>query len=270
MKALRKYLKNREDAINSILEKDRRSYRPSTFHKLRVEIKKLNAFFDLINGCSKDFKRRKTFKPFKLIFRQAGKVRELQVEEAVLKKYSPNNLLKDYRKSLMKLRLKEREVFFSIANNKFTTALKKSYREIVPFLTKTDKKKVSSYLEKKRKKIEEIVSQNTLQAPQIHALRKRLKEFDYNRNSLDLEKQNRTLPKKGVLPELLGKWHDDQVIIRHLKKAIEATGVINPNEVRELKKIETKIFANSKVLFNNIKIALTASDFFRGENKIKK
>ena len=39
-----------------------------------VEIKKLNALFELINFCDKDFKRKKTFKPIKEIFQQAGAV----------------------------------------------------------------------------------------------------------------------------------------------------------------------------------------------------
>ena len=93
MKAPTKYLKKREDAINFLLEKPTRAYTIDTFHKLRVEINKLNAFFELINFYSKDFKRKKTFKPFKLIFRQAGKVRELQVEEAILRKYFLNNFI---------------------------------------------------------------------------------------------------------------------------------------------------------------------------------
>jgi len=50
----------------------------------------------------------KKIKPLKLIFRQAGKVRELQIEEAMLRKYFINNLLKDYRASLKKLRLKDK------------------------------------------------------------------------------------------------------------------------------------------------------------------
>jgi len=59
VKALTEYFKNREDAISFLLQKSARAYTPVTFHKLRVEIKKVNAFFELINFCSKDFKRKK-------------------------------------------------------------------------------------------------------------------------------------------------------------------------------------------------------------------
>ena len=260
MKPLIKYLKNREDAINFILKKSTRAYTPITFHKLRVEIKKLNAFFELIHFCSKDFKRKKIFKPLKLIFRQAGKVRELQVEEVILRKYFLNNLLKDYKDSLQKLRLKEQEDFFLIANKRFVARITKTHREILPFLTKTDKKKVNSYMEKKRKEIEKLLSQNTLQRAQVHALRKRLKKFHYSLESLNLKKENRPLPKKDVLPDLLGKWHDFQVIIRHLKKAMD-TYKINPKEIGQLEKIKAKFSSDGELLFNKINVTIPTSEF---------
>ena len=217
--------------------------------------------FRSLKFCEKNFKRKKTFKPFKLIFRHAGKVRELQLEEAMLKKYFLNNLLKEYKNSLKKLRLKERKDFFSILNKTFIARLKKTYREIVPFLKKMNKKKVDSYMEKRRKKIKKLLNQDTLKTPQVHALRKRLKKFNYNRKSLNLEKQNKPLPKKDVLPELLGKWHDCQVIIRHLKKAMDTVG-INPKEVSQLEKIKAKISSDSQILFKKINAAIPASEFF--------
>ena len=266
MKALKKYFKNREDAINFLLEKSAQTYTPATFHKLHVEIKKLNAFFELLKFCSKDFKRKKTFKPFKLIFRHAGKVRELQVEEAMLKKYFLNNLLKDYKNSLKKLRLKERKNFFSILNKTFIARLKKTYREIVPFLKKMDKKKAKSYIKKNRNKIKKLFRQDTLKTPQIHALRKRLKKFNYNQKSLNMVKQNKPLSQKDVLPELLGKWHDCHVIIRRLKKAMD-TVEINPKEMSQLEKIKTKISSDSQILFKKINAVISASEFF--SNPIK-
>ena len=260
MKLNAKYLKNRRDAINSLLEKPKRLYTPATFHKLRVELKKLDAFFDLIKFSSKDFKRKKTFKPFKLIFNHAGKVRELQVEEAMLKKYFLNNLLTGYSNSLKKLRLQEQKDYFSIANKKLVSELKKKYRVIVPFVAQMDKKKVKNYMKKKKNKIEKLLSQDTLETPQVHALRKRLKKFNYNKKSLDLDKQKKSLPNKDVLPELMGKWHDCQVVIKHLKKSMNTTG-INPKEVTQCETVKANISSDSQDLFNKIKADIHTSNF---------
>src|SRR5436190_20764312 len=100
MKTLKKHLDDRKLAITTFLEQPRDQYTPETFHKLRVEIKKLNALFDLIDFCSKDFKRKKTFRPYHKIFRQAGKVRELQIEETIVQNYCNEHCLVDYQNKL--------------------------------------------------------------------------------------------------------------------------------------------------------------------------
>ena len=105
MKSLKKYLGKRERAIAALLKEDVRSCDPLAVHAIRVEIKKMSAFFHLMNYAVREFKRKKTFKPLKVIFRQAGKLRELQVEEAMLKKYAIKSLPNDYRKGL-----KEKEI----------------------------------------------------------------------------------------------------------------------------------------------------------------
>lgn len=93
MKALKTYLKSRKKASLFQLEKPRIKYSLETFHQLPIEIKKLNALFDLISSSSKKFRCKKMIKAFKTIFRQARKVRDLQIEEASLKKYTQDRLL---------------------------------------------------------------------------------------------------------------------------------------------------------------------------------
>ncbi len=264
MKSLKKYLEKQGDEIDTLLKKPKEAYTPETFHKLRVEIKKLNACFELINFCSKDFKRKNTFKPFKLIFRQAGRIRELQIEEATLKKYFLTNMLKGYRNNLKQVRLKEKEKYFSIVNKKFAAQLKKTIYKMEPFIMQVDKRKVNSYTKEKRKIIEKIIQQKTLKTPQLHLLRKELKKFNFNQRSLGLKKANETLPKKDVLPELLGKWHDCQVIIEHLKKAME-TAEMNPKERSQLEKVKTKISSESDEFLNKINATIPTSEFFSAQ-----
>jgi len=95
MKKLVKYLEQQSDSIAFLVLKKRAgSFVPATFHKLRVQIKKLHFLFDLIKFCSTGFKKKKHYRLFKLIFQQAGKVRELQVEETALKSYLNKSALK--------------------------------------------------------------------------------------------------------------------------------------------------------------------------------
>ncbi|MBK9737655.1 MAG: CHAD domain-containing protein [Saprospiraceae bacterium] len=259
MKAPTKYLHNREAAIHFILAKQRHKYTSKTFHKLRIEIKKLNALLDLINFCAQDFKQKKTLKPFKQIFHKAGKVREIQLEEVILKKYCINNSLKDFRRNLKKLRLKEQKYFFSILHKNFSARLKKKYHVIASFLSSISKKKVNSYLDIQQNSITKLLSQTSVQTQHIHELRKQLKKFYNIVNCTDVKK-NESMSNKKILPTLLGKWHDCQVILYHLDKTIES-GEINHEEISQLEKIKRKISSDKLILLHKIRIALPKSAF---------
>ena len=252
MKTLTKYLKNRIDVIDSLLRKPRDKYKPNTFHKLRVEIKKLNSGFDLINFCSTTFKRKATYKPYKIIFSKAGKVRELHIEDEMLNNYFGNKMIKDYRKSLKKLRLKAENDFFSLLNKKLMDQLNKKHHSINPHLREIDSKKTSIYLEKKENQIKELLGKNIIQTEQIHQLRKELKILNYNKAIIAKEKQDKELSQQDVLTEILGKWHDCQVIIKHLEKALNQEK-LSPAEAEQLKIIHSKIVNKRNILFNEIK-----------------
>ncbi|MDZ4667418.1 MAG: CHAD domain-containing protein [bacterium] len=268
MKTLKKYLRNREVAINFILEKPRAKYSTSTFHKLRVEIKKLNALFNLINYCSKDFRRKKTFKPFKEIFLQAGKVREFQLEEMMLNKHHSIKFLTDYRNSLKKLRLQEQEIFFTIINKDFVARLQKKYKIIIPLLYKINKKLANSYIEIKRTSIQKLLSKSSIKTQDVHELRKQIKLLNFNRKSLSLKEKNKPITNQDLLPNLLGKWHDYQVIIKHLNKTMD-TGNLDSKEISQITKLKTKISSNSELLFNKIKLVIPLSEFYKKKKTAK-
>ncbi|MBK8983740.1 MAG: CHAD domain-containing protein [Ignavibacteria bacterium] len=266
LKELEKYLYNRKLAIEFILEKPRKKFSASTFHKLRVEIKKLNALFDLLSTCTESFNRKKTFKPFKIIFRQAGIVRELQLEETLLKNFKLISLLSDYMISIRKNRLTEQRVFFSMIDIKMNDRIKNKYKLIVPFLSSVNKLNSENYLNEKTISIKKIINRTNIQAEQIHELRKLLKMVSYIRKCLSSEKYNDPESKNHKLSGLLGKWHDLQVMIRHLNKAID-TGEINKDEIILLKKIKAKISSDSYNLFEKIKKAISESEFFTGNKQ---
>jgi CHAD domain-containing protein len=259
---LKKYFKNREVAINLFLEKPRVKYSTSTFHKLRVEIKKLNAIFDLINYCSKDFKHKKHFKPFKEIFRQAGKVRELQLEDLMINKYHSIKSLNDYRNSLKKNQLQEQEIFFSMINKHFVDILKKKYKIITPLLSNINKKEANSYIEKKINSIQKLLSKSLLKTEDVHELRKQIKLLNFSKKSFSLKEKNNPNSNQELLTNLLGKWHDCQVIINHLNKTMD-TDNLNPKEISQIKILKTKISSRSELLFNKIKSAIPLSEFYK-------
>jgi CHAD domain-containing protein len=259
MKALKTYLKSRKKALLTLLKKPRKKYVPETFHQLRVEIKKLNALFDLLDFSSKKLGRKKMIKPFKVIFRQAGKVRELQIEEATFKKYIQDDLLIEYRTKLIKRQAKEKKLFFALLNDKTKTELKKKYDKIIPFLSKIDQEKVEEYILMKEAEIKDFLAQPHLEIEQLHELRKLLKIYYYNKTSLFVG--NQTSSKKAALTELLGEWNDGVVIVDHLYKIIKKAK-INLEEITLLESLKTKIAAENYVLLDQIKLAIPQSELY--------
>lgn len=256
MKALKKFSREQKSAISLLLQTPQQYCTPDTFHALRLATKKLHAVFDLTHFCAKKFKQKKTFRSYTLIFRQAGKIRELQVEAALLEKHFFFNLPKEYSADLKKELTAELEKFHFVTKCKLNQTLEKNYQKIIPFLTKINKKKVQRYMDKKRAKIEKLLRQKTLKNKQIHLLRKQLKEFQYNESFLNDDLQRTLVSNRNVLPELLGEWHDYQVTITHLKKIINS-GAITTNENSQLENITT-LFMFKRQLFRK-KIQATLS-----------
>ena len=251
MKKIVNYLKNREESLFLLLRKPSSKYTPETFHKLRLEIKKINAFFDLVQFCSNDFKRKKAFQPFKLIFRQAGKVRELQLEETMFKKYLRYNSLNTFFSNLTTMRQKEETLFFLMVNKDYLNQIQKNLDSLHPYLSDIDNKKTVHYLKKKRKKIKKIISQGTLEKKELHQLRKYLKILNHNKTIYKKESPDKSLQKKEDLSELLGNWHDLQVIVNHLKKTLN-NNPLRLEEINHLKDIKTKITLQREIVLNKI------------------
>jgi len=86
-------------------------------HDLRVEIKRLRAFFDLVEDCNRLFCGRDQFKPIRVLFKAAGSLREVQVDLSLAKaKSAALHLdLDEYRNELKGEELRARRKFAAAA-----------------------------------------------------------------------------------------------------------------------------------------------------------
>lgn len=252
MKWFDQYLKNRKEEIFLLLEKPSSLYSPDTFHKLRIEIKKLYAIFCLINYCSKDFELNKTFKPFKLIFRQAGNVRKLQVEEAMINNYFKMSLLEEYKQRLKTLTLLEKKKYFSVVSTFDRKQFDEKFNKAETFLKKVHKKNVERFLKHEQLKIDRILDQEKIPKRKLHDLRKKLKITNYTKNLLDRFKKKKNIEGVNVLSDLIGSWHDDQIALKNLKKVM-GRHETKQTEKSNIQKIRSKIARNGNILYAKIK-----------------
>lgn len=255
MKLLEKYLKKIEAEILFLLGKARQDFTVNDFHKLRVEIKKLNAFFELVDFCVAGFNRKKIYKPFRMIFKQAGKVRELQVEEGMLSTYFIKNSLQDYRLGMRSALEKEIKSFFSILDKKTEESLQGNISKTSTFLKEINKKKLSEYLKFAWKKTQKILERENLLPENLHFLRKRIKIFFYNSALQSFGKETNGISITEDLSDLLGKWHDGQVILDRLEIAMNS-GQINPAELFQIEKLREDIASKNAQMFAQIQLII--------------
>lgn len=263
MKALTKSLAKRENTIALLLATPKSAYTPETFHKLRVELKKMNALFDIIEYCLPAFKREKNFKPFKEIFEQAGKVRELQITEKLLhttfrrKTFSYSNQL------LLKKQKSAIAAFFKIITPVFIAKLHKIFQSIDRFGEKTKKADVQSYLQKKRKKLKNILLQSKIQEEEVHEVRKRLKTYNYNRRIVEKKSTKTGVQSTDHLSDLVGKWHDLRITLDYIN-GTRKENRMQPAESKQLVAVTKKLDDESNLLFKDILKAIPHSEFVSG------
>lgn len=246
---LRKYLRKRFNSISAVLGKPGQRLSVADFHILRVEIKKVKAVFALLHYCSVDFDRKKSFLPWRTLFRQAGRVRELQLELAIVSSFRLTGTAKGYSEGL-KSRLKEqKESFYKKVDPKWRKRLEKSVKSMEPFIPYVTKKKLLAFLTYKRKKIKELLEKGKLKETEIHEIRQRMKEFNYLVRLFDIREM--AFKRMGDFEEVLGRWHDLAVMTGHLRRSLRS-GRLTAEEHTQESTLKQKLAAKTRPLLERI------------------
>jgi hypothetical protein len=210
---------------------------------------------DFIQFNCADFERKKLFKPFKKLFRQAGRVREFQLEKGIVKEYKQLVPLKRYYSQLNSRIQKEQKAFSKVIDKKVRREIRKSLKEMKSFVQKTGSADMEIYIKNENEKIHSLITQQPLKAEQMHSLRKLLKADFYNRKSIDMPGNEVCLKKEDNFLDVLGKWHDYTTTINHLERAILKIDM-DVTELSPVLKIKEEISFDERNLFKKINAAL--------------
>ena len=249
-KSFKKYCHKHVDAVISLLKKPNEALTVADFHHLRVEIKKIRALIVMLNFSVKTFNSKKISKPIEKIFNQAGKVRMLQLEAAMIKKHDPKRQLKTYSRMLHEKEIQEKKIF-SVIHAEVKSTLKKNFRKIIQVTHKIHEGQIIKYVSRKKNEIITLTAQETLKTSQIHKLRKRLKRLYYNLKSLDQKDNIQTFKNCEALLDLMGKWHDSRVMNRHLMETADKHFIAS-SEIEHVLQIAGKLYSKSQILFREI------------------
>lgn len=244
-----KYFLGQSASVHLLLQKPSSAFSAEDFHMLRVYIKKMKAIFSLVQSAVKSFDQEKYFTPYKTIFRQAGRVRELQLEQSLISKYKLDPVLAQYYNRLESEIRNEQNAFFGLTDKKLKRKLKKNTTAVIPLMEKVDSSAVKKFLVEKRNIIELLLHGEKTEAGHVHELRKRIKELYYLQKIF--QPKNKRLAVADDFQELLGQWHDYDVIREDLLKDAQ-NHKLKPEEVKAIMKIQKKISSHADRLFRKI------------------
>jgi len=246
-----KYFEKIEKNIADSLEIPPQNFVKEDYHKLRVGIKKLNAFLISLEYCLKSFKKDPYFKPLKNLFRQAGKIRDYQLEDSTIKR-NDSHLIQHYLSDLEKRIQKEKVKFASLHHKTNAEKIKKVLKKVKPFIKKINRKDLHQFVESERNKIRHFFQTDPLVPANLHMMRKLLKIDFYTRKITDHPIAENMAEEENNFLELLGKWHDGRTVNDLLEKSI-LKGKAGVGECDNLLKIKAEIKSTSEHLLNDIK-----------------
>lgn len=195
-------------------------------HELRVSVKKLKAFYKLIeNLYPRRFDATKHIRPFHKVFESAGAIREIQVNKELLKDYPfSSGLLKEYRHylgTIEKAAHKSLKKSISTIRESKQHACTKEISALCKHLKNMHfNKECTRLIQKQSGKIAELRSL-PLTTKILHQIRKHLKQVAYVINI-----QQKSIPgtySQNFIKDLkqtevmIGKWHDRAILIASLK-----------------------------------------------------
>jgi len=230
--SFKRYYDSRVEGIKKDFINAFRYHTIDGIHDFRVDIKRLRAFFDLIGWIDPFFDSRRNFREIRRIFKSAGKVRDVHVQqELVRNNYTKASLnLNEYVNYLKQKEMAARAVFRSFAVKFDFNRFGAAWILIEGSLGNIDidyiKYKTEQRLHNCIKELVDFKDKTALSGDDHHKIRILAKEARYT-----LEILESSFPVKEFVETLdddlrdlhraLGKWHDCQVGLIYLERFIE-------------------------------------------------
>lgn len=243
------YCKERIHSIGTILQKPKHAISGEDIHSLRVEIKKLRAAAQLVQCCSPAFSKKQFLKPYNKIFKEAGAVRELQIELRLLKKLKEADCLKHFTKQLHKQVGQAKHHFAALLDATLWHHMNTAFKDILPYVGAVEDDAVKNFLQTRSHEMDELTDHGHLKKKEAHALRRQLKVFYYV--LLMFEPKDNRFKNIDAFQELLGQWHDDVVTAAYLQKAVDSND-LQGAEKRHVQAAKEQVAAAGKRLFHTI------------------
>jgi len=217
------FFKKQIHLLLSILKKKESSFSENDFHSIRIAIKRIKALFALVEKSNSSFHQKKYFAPFKLVFEQAGQIRDKEVIQSILHTHPYNASIENFEFDLQRHIIKEKNQFFKMTTSALWKDIRHSQVKATRFLDNINRKTAEKFLEKKKKAIHTQLMYEPLDPDHLHEVRKRIKDVYYVQKMV--EPKNREMRGTDQLQELLGQWHDGRVLLQELNEYLSSNNM---------------------------------------------
>lgn len=197
-------------------------------HDMRVGIKRMRAYFNLIEWINPVFQAKQTLKPIRRLFKAAGKVRDIHVQQELMMRWAIelNLEMSEYYNFLKLKETEERKRFADFAKKKFDLKVFQSnwtlIQNVLSFIsTEYIRYKSEEWFNAQIEELIKFKEKENLVEDDYHSIRILSKETRYTLEVLKTcfppksiwEKLNETLRK---VHQALGRWHDNDVSLLFL------------------------------------------------------
>ncbi|MFZ2898797.1 MAG: CHAD domain-containing protein [Saprospiraceae bacterium] len=201
--------------------------RKGTIHGLRVSLKRLRAFLQMWDQIDPYFRGKNVINQLKPLFKEAGQLRDLQIESALLIQQEETLQIGHQTSDQVKIRIAEQKRSFDEFQQAFSLA---GIREIC-LLTRSHianmslinlRRGIRRYFHDMLEEIATLSQKGLTSRKYLHKLRKRVKEAYYNIIAIETAIPQLALP-DGLLQPLetlqsqLGAWHDHHITMTESK-----------------------------------------------------
>lgn len=202
--------------------------RKGTIHGLRVSLKRTRAFLQMWDQIDPYFKGKAMIKRLRPLFREAGQLRDLQIESSVLMREEETLQIDHQTSDQIKIRIADQQKVFIEFQQGFSLS---GIREIC-LLTRSHiahmsminlRRGMRRYFHDMLKEIAKLSKKGLTSRKYLHQLRKKLKQAYYNIIAIDAAVNRLALPPEilqalETLQGQLGDWHDHHITMTESKK----------------------------------------------------
>ncbi|MDZ7741595.1 MAG: CHAD domain-containing protein [Bacteroidota bacterium] len=263
---LQEYFDKQRIVFEDSLEEARETMGAESIHQLRLSVKRMRALYSFLRFVDVKKTAKNELQKLKLIYRPAGVLRDLHVQQDLLDVYEKRLNIK-YGLFLSYLEEKEAiastELSKSIAGFEAAVLLELTEKttEILSRCNEQElARKAETVFEQHMDRIRKLNKLNTDKNKNLHEIRKILKQVRYLLNIFSVEADRIvnlqvSYDRLNEIEKTLGNWHDQVNAEHYLKMFLEEVKPVDQGEVMRYKIYRTSIRRYKLLLQKRIELA---------------